>query len=115
MDCDQTYVLLDPSSNLSAQDLGKFWRDQSVLYYKLEGDNILIKVTRKQIKWPQNMSLETLKLKYTTLLINILFSFYFFYSLWVGLLYEGRYLDLYYWSCLKDSSPVQDPVFPDFG
>lgn len=60
------------------------------------------------------MSLETLKLKYAILLINILFSFYFFYSLWVGLSYEGRYLDLY-WSILKDSGPIQDPVFPDFG
>lgn len=48
---------------------GAFWRDQSILYCRLEGDNILIKVTRKQIKWPQNMGLETPKLKDTTLLL----------------------------------------------
>lgn len=77
---------------------GAFWRDQSVLNYRLEEDNILIRVMRKQIKWPQNMSLETPKLKDMTLLINMsLFSFCF-KSLWVWLLYEGRYLDLYFWS-----------------
>lgn len=57
---------------------GAFWRDQSVLNYRLEEDNILIRVMRKQIKWPQNMSLETPKLKDMTLLINMsLFSFCF--------------------------------------
>lgn len=68
-------MLLDPGSNFSRKDLAKvsyeaFWRGQSILNCRLEGDNILIKVMRKQIKWSQNVSLETTKLKYTTLLIN---------------------------------------------
>lgn len=53
-----------------------------MLYPRLEGENILTKVTRKQIKWPQNMSVETPKLKDTPLLINpSLFSFCVFYRL----------------------------------
>lgn len=73
---DQRYTLLDTGSNLSRKDLAKvsheaFWRAQSILSCRLEGDNILMKVMmRKQIKWPQNVSLETTKLKDTTLLIN---------------------------------------------
>lgn len=67
---DQRYTLLDTGSNLSRKDLAKvsheaFWRGQSILNCRLEGDNILMKVTRKQIKWPQNVSQAQ-----TTLLIN---------------------------------------------
>lgn len=68
---DQMYTLLDTGSNLSRKDLAKvsheaFWRGQSILNCRLEGDNILMKVMmRKQIKWPQNVSQAQ-----TTLLIN---------------------------------------------
>lgn len=67
---DQRYTLLDTGSNLSRKDLAKvsheaFWRGQSILRCRLEGDNILMKIMRKQIKWPQNVSQAQ-----TTLLIN---------------------------------------------